>query len=128
MTLRRFMCLIVSFAFVTALISTYPSPSSAQAPSPVLSLGKHTWALLVGISRYGSPMITGLTSPAKDVAAIATALEDPKLGGVPSSHILVLTNENATCAHIKNAATTFFRPNVKPGDQIILYLAGHGVA
>jgi len=133
---RKFMYRIASFALGLALITIGTSRcSSAQAPSanseppsPVLSLGKHTWALLVGLSKYKSPMISGLSSPAKDVAAIAASLEDPKLGGVPASHVLVLTNENATCDRINNAAYTFFRPNVKPGDQIILYLAGHGVA
>jgi len=133
MARRKLMSLFALLACV-AIIAGYPSvclsqPSThAEAPAPVLSLGAHTWALLVGISKYSSPMISGLTSPARDVAAIAASLEDPKLGGVPSSHVLILTNENATGQRIKGAADTFFKPNVKPGDQIILYLAGHGVA
>ncbi|MGO8673784.1 MAG: caspase family protein [Capsulimonadaceae bacterium] len=90
--------------------------------------GAHTWALLVGISAYQSPMIASLHFPASDATAIAAALEDPTLGGVPASHVLLLTNEKATADNIKGSVDTFFKPNVKPGDQIIIFLAGHGVA
>jgi len=90
--------------------------------------GKKTWALLVGISKYESPQITSLTYPASDVASIADALKDPTLGNVPADHILMLTNDQATAANIKGAVDTFFKPNVKPGDSIIIFLAGHGVA
>jgi len=47
---------------------------------------------------------------------------------VPADHILMLTNDQATAANIKGAVDTFFKPNVKPGDSIIIFLAGHGVA
>jgi tetratricopeptide (TPR) repeat protein len=107
-----------------------PAKAAAKSPvtSPSIATGKKTWALLVGISKYESSQIASLTYPASDIAAIADALKDPKLGNVPADHILMLTNEQATAANIKGAVDTFFKPNVKPGDQILIFLAGHGVA
>jgi PAS domain S-box-containing protein len=115
---------LASFLILLAPFHALAEPSNTTSPSS----GSHTWALLVGVSQYKSPMIASLNSPAADVTAVAAALEDPKLGGVPPSHVLLLTNQNATCANIKNAVDVFFKPNVRAGDDVILYLAGHGVA
>jgi len=104
-------------------------PLTVKASLPATtSAGDHMWALLVGVSAYQSQMIAQLHSPASDVTAIASSLEDPKLGGLPASHVLVLTNEQATRDAIDGSVDTFFKPNVKPGDEVIVYLAGHGVA
>ena len=112
---------------LTKTSTTKPAAKAAAVASNVTT-GKKTRALLVGFSNYESSQISHLTYPASDVAAIAQALEDPTLGNVPADHIKLLTNEQATAANIKGAVDDFFKPNVKPGDSIIIFLAGHGVA
>ena len=86
-----------------------------------------TWALLVGVSKYQNPQISSLRFPAADAAGIRDALVDPKLGAVPASNVRLLADEAATGSAILGAVDTFLKPNVKPGDQVIVFLAGHGV-
>lgn len=121
-----------SFASTTPEKKTVKKTATAAAGisvPPNIVMGKKIWALLVGISTYqNSNNIASLKFPASDAAAIGDALKDPTLGAVPADHILLLTNEQATAANIKGAVDTFFRPNVKPGDTIIVFLAGHGIA
>lgn len=113
----------------TAVKKTVPKKPVKSVSGPVnVATGKKTWALLVGISKYGSSQIASLTYPADDVTAVSQALEDPTLGNVPADHVKLLTNDQATRDNIMGAVDTFFKPNVKPGDTIIVFLAGHGVA
>src|SRR5579864_3328686 len=106
---RSLLALLVIGLFTLTLGSEPGLSKPAKPATPAkhvtatASTGVHTWALLVGLSKYKSPMIAALNSPAKDVEAIAAALEDPKLGGLPPSHVLVLTNDRATCAAINDA-------------------------
>src|SRR5713226_6652717 len=93
-------------------------------PSP----GNRTWALLVGVSKYQNPLIVSLRFPAIDATAIRDALVDRQLGGLPASNVRLLTDDEATTANILGAVDSFLKPNVKPGDQVIIFLAGHGVA
>lgn len=96
------------------------APRSARAEGKV-------WALLVGVSKYQNPQISTLRFPAADAAGIRDALVDPELGGVPAANIRLLTDEQATASNIISAVDGFLKPNVQPGDQVILFLAGHGV-
>jgi len=87
-----------------------------------------TWALLVGISKYQNQNITTLRFPAADATSIRDALQDNTLGNLPADHIRLLTDDQATAANITDAIDSFLKPNVKPGDQVLVFLAGHGVA
>ena len=87
-----------------------------------------TWAVIVGCEKFQSTTFHPLQYASSDAAAIRDALTDPTLGGVPPDHVLLLDNEKATRAAINNAVDTFLKPNVKPGDQVIVYLASHGIA
>lgn len=87
-----------------------------------------TWALLVGVSKYQAPQIAALKYPAADAGGIRDALTDPQIGALPSSQVHLLTDGEATRARILEGVETFLKPNVKPGDQVIVFLAGHGVA
>lgn len=87
-----------------------------------------SWALLVGVSKYQSPQINSLHYPAADATSIRDALVDKTLGGLAADHVRLLTDEEATRANIDAAVDTFLKPSVKAGDQVIIFLAGHGVA
>jgi uncharacterized caspase-like protein/tetratricopeptide (TPR) repeat protein len=87
------------------------------------------WALLVGVSKYqNSTLITSLNYPAADAKGMAEVLMDPQLGGLPKDHVRLLADAEATRANIIGAVDGFLKPNVKAGDQVIVFLAGHGVA
>src|SRR2546422_8004636 len=100
------------------------TPAAAAVPAP----RNNTWALLVGVSKYQNPAILSLRFPASDATAARDALVDRQLGGLPSGSARLLTDEEATTAKILGAVDDFLKPNVKPGDQVIVFLAGHGVA
>lgn len=105
-----------------------PATGKTAAPAAALAPGNRTWALLVGVSKYQNPLIVSLRFPASDATAIRDALVDPQLGGLPAGNVRLLTDDQATTANIFGAVDGFLKPNVKPGDQVILFLAGHGVA
>lgn len=89
---------------------------------------EETWALVVGVSKYqNSRAITSLNFPASDATSIKEALTDAQLGGLPADHVRLLTDSDATAANITGAVDTFFVPKVKRGDQVLVFLAGHGV-
>lgn len=102
-----------------------PAPVPTPTPEPPKS---RTWALLIGISKYQSPQISSLRFPATDAAGIRDALKDRDLGSVPEDQIHLLTDEDATAANINNAVDEFLKPKVQPGDQVVVFLAGHGVS
>ncbi len=87
-----------------------------------------TWALLIGISKYQSNFISSLRFPAADATGISDALLDPQLGNLPADHVRLLTDETATATNIMGAVDNFLKPNVKTGDSVIIFMAGHGVA
>lgn len=104
-----------------------PAPQERPVEAPV-AVGPKTWALLVGVSKYQSDLITSLRYPAKDAMGIRDALLDPKLGGVPANQVMLITDEEATRDKILGAVNSFLRPNVKEGDKVVVFLAGHGIA
>jgi len=111
--MKRIGVLLTLMAFVAIGDRVYAAPS--------------TWALVVGVSKYQNPMITGLKYPAVDATAISDVLTDPKLGHVPKAHVLLLADSAATSTAINGSVDTFFKPRVKDGDTVIVFLAGHGV-
>src|SRR5262249_12899693 len=86
-----------------------------------------TWGLLIGVSKYQNPQITSLKYPAEDAASIRDALVDPQLGQVPADHVRLITDEQATRGNIFDGVRSFLAKGVKPGDQVIVFMAGHGV-
>ena len=87
-----------------------------------------TWALLIGVSRYQVLSKSSLGFPAKDAESLRDALTNPELGNMPPDHVKLLINDDATAAHIVDGVDTFLKSHVKPGDTVIVSLAGHGIA
>jgi WD40 repeat protein len=108
----------------------YRPPGNATARKPEL------WAILAGISEYSDPepKYLRLTFPAKDAESMARALElgGDRLFGREHVHITVLSSAGQpgelapSKANLKSAFQAAQR--AQPGDVLVVYLAGHGVA
>lgn len=86
-----------------------------------------TYAVVVGISDYQS--LTSRTGDLRfadrDARQIVTFLQSKAGGSVPSAHIRLLINRQATSATIKQSLSLFEK--AKPGDRVIFYFSGHGL-
>lgn len=96
-------------------------------PSATYSQNK-TYAVVVGISDYKALTYrTGdLRFADRDARQVAAFLRSKSGGHVPTTHLRVLTNAQATRKAILRAMAIF--GNAKPTDRVILYFSGHGAA
>jgi uncharacterized caspase-like protein len=91
-----------------------------------LPAGK-TWVLSVGISKYEKlPHDLWLQYPDSDAETFARFLASPRGGAVPADQMLVLTNEQATTAGLRNAFRTFLKDRPGKNDTVFILIAGHG--
>jgi tetratricopeptide (TPR) repeat protein len=90
-------------------------------------LGGKTYALLVGISKYGNPGIGDLQYAHADATVFGKLLESPRGGAVPRENILLLTDKDATTAALRNGFQSFLKGATK-NDTVIILIAGHGIA
>jgi uncharacterized caspase-like protein len=98
------------------------SLAAAETPPDV-----KTWALVVGVSQYQKlPRDLWLQYPEADAKAFGEHLESPRGGSVPPSRLLVLTNERATTAAVRNAFRTFLKEGPGKNDTVYVLIAGHG--
>lgn len=104
------------------------TPVPLPTPTPTPEPRSKIWALLVGVSKYSNPNINSLRFPSADASAIRDALVDRQLASVPAGNVRVIVDEQATRDNIYGAVDSFLKPNVQPGDQVIIFLAGHGVS
>ena len=98
--------------------------SAKKAPA-----ADNQWALLVGVSQYPG-QIQSLGFPRDDARAIKDLLV--KSAGFSEDHIRLLTDDGAGDAKATKqnilAAVDSFAPRVQPGHEVIVFLAGHGIA
>ncbi len=86
-----------------------------------------TYALLVGISKYQKlPQDLWLHYAHSDALAFSKHLASGRGGGVPADQMLVLTDEMATTAAIRNGFQTFLKNRAGKKDTVFIFLAGHG--
>src|SRR4051812_39638635 len=91
--------------FVTALLLCCASTLPAADVAP----GK-TFALIVGISQFkGLPHDLWLQYPDADAKLFQAFLASPRGGSVPAGQTVLLLNEKATTANIRNAFQTFLK-------------------
>lgn len=91
---------------------------------PVTPAAK-TWAVIVGIADYQDKRIPPLQYSHQDAQLFAEWLASPAGGNVPSEHIRILTNEEATNGKMISAYTWLMEV-CQSGDRAILYFSGHG--
>jgi len=97
---------------------TASATASAQA-------GGQTYALLVGISKYAKPELS-LQFAEADASVFGKLLESPLGGSVPSGNVLLLTDDKATTAAVRNGFQDFLKRRAGKNDTVIILIAGHG--
>ena len=98
-----------------------------QAPSATAAAtaGGQTYALLVGISKYAKPELS-LQFADADASVFGQLLQSPRGGGLPDGNILLLTDEKATTAAVRNGFQDFLKRRVTKNDTVVILIAGHG--
>jgi Flp pilus assembly protein TadD len=96
---------------------------AAQTP-PAAAPGQ-IYALLVGISKYKRPELS-LQFANADASVFSELLESQRGGGVPRENVLLLTDEKATTAAVRNGFQDFLRRRAGKNDTVVILLAGHG--
>ena len=87
------------------------------------------YAMVVGISKYQKlPQAEWLQFPDADAKAFSQHLASPKGGAVPPGQLLMLTNEQATTAAIRNGFHTFLKQRPGKKDTVFIFISGHGIA
>jgi tetratricopeptide (TPR) repeat protein len=108
--------------------STNANPAEPQSAKKAYVADKQ-WALLVGVSQYPG-QIQSLRFPRDDARAIKDLLVAS--AGFSEDHIRLLTDDGAGDAKATRqnilAAVDSFAPRVQPGHEVIVFLAGHGIA
>ncbi|MGP0074820.1 MAG: tetratricopeptide repeat protein [Bryobacteraceae bacterium] len=87
--------------------------------------GGQTYALLVGISKYAKPELS-LQYADADASVFSKLLESPLGGSVPSGNVLLLTDEKATTAAVRNGFQDFLKRRAGKNDTVVILIAGHG--
>ena len=88
--------------------------------------GGTTYALLVGVSKYKDPSIN-LQFADKDAVMFSEVFATPRGGNIPKENIVLLTNEAATTAAVRNAFQTFLKQKAGKKDTVIVMMASHGI-
>ncbi len=97
----------------------------ASAASAAAQTGGQTFALLVGISKYAKPDLS-LQFANADASVFGKLLESPLGGAVPAGNIMLLTDEKATTAAVRNGFQDFIKRRAGKNDTVIILIAGHG--
>lgn len=97
----------------------------SAAATAAAQAGGQTYALLVGISKYAKPELS-LQFANADASVFSSLLESPLGGGVPGNNVLLLTDEKATTAAVRNGFEDFLKRRAGKNDTVIILIAGHG--
>jgi tetratricopeptide (TPR) repeat protein len=95
------------------------------AATAAAQTGGQTYALLVGISKYAKPELS-LQFANADASVFSKLLESPLGGSVPSNNILLLTDDKATTAAVRNGFQDFLKRRAGKSDTVVILIAGHG--
>jgi len=96
-------------------------------PQPNRGEGK-TYALLVGISKYQRlSELQFLRYADQDALTFDQHLRSGRGGSVPAENVVLLVNEKATTAAIKNNINQFLKLRAGPNDTVLLFIAAHGI-
>jgi len=96
-----------------------------SAATAAAQTGGQTYALLVGISKYAKPELS-LQFANADASVFGKLLESPLGGSVPSGNVLLLTDDKATTAAVRNGFQDFLKRRAGKNDTVVILIAGHG--
>ena len=118
----RFFSALIATVLLICLIETDAVGQSAPDGS-----GPRTYAMIMGISSY--KFINPLSFADADAELFRDFLKSPAGGKLPDSSIYFLKNEEAKAANFLVKGMSWLRNrNLKAGDRLYIYLAGHGDA
>jgi tetratricopeptide (TPR) repeat protein len=95
------------------------------AATAAAQTGGKTYALLVGISKYAKPELS-LQFANADASVFGQLLASPRGGSVAADSVLLLTDEKATTAAVRNGFQDFLKRRAGKNDTVIILIAGHG--
>ena len=87
--------------------------------------GGQTYALLVGISKYQKPELS-LQFADADASVFSKLLESPRGGAIAPDNVLLLMDEKATTAAVRNGFQDFLKRRATKNDTVVILIAGHG--
>ncbi|MEP7352495.1 MAG: tetratricopeptide repeat protein [Acidobacteriota bacterium] len=99
--------------------------AQSAAATATAAPGGQTFALLIGVSKYKRPELS-LQYAHADAATFAQLLESPRGGGIPANNVLLLTDDKATTASVRNGFQDFLKRRAGKNDTVIIMVAGHG--
>lgn len=112
------------FWFVLAFFLLFHG-ATAQTSSAVAA-HPHTYAVIVGISRYDSAnKVPWLNFADKDAESFAAYLQSAAGGNVPADNIRLFTNQQADLATIYQSFE-WLKETAAANDLVYIYFAGHG--
>jgi tetratricopeptide (TPR) repeat protein len=85
-----------------------------------------TYALLVGVSKYKHPELS-LQFAEADATMFSRFLGSQRGGSIPPENILLLTDEKATTAAVRNGFQDFLKRRAGKNDTVVILIAGHGI-
>ena len=102
-------------------------PVFTRSPETITQVNGRKYALVIGISQYKNNLrgIRNLEYADVDARSIYNFLQQPEAGRFSRDDMLLLANEQATIAQIRQALTSFIS---KPAanDLLLIFIAGHG--
>ena len=99
--------------------------TQTAAAAAATAAGGQTYALLVGISKYAKPELS-LQFAHADANVFSELLESPRGGSIPPGNVLLLTDEKATTAAVRNGFQDFLKRRAGKNDTVVILFAGHG--
>ncbi len=112
-------------AWLKSKIFDLEQAAAVQTAATEATPGGQTYALVIGISKYQRPDLS-LQYAHSDATTFSQLLSSPRGGGVPPSNILLLTDEKATTAAVRNGFQDFLKRRATKNDTVIILIAGHG--
>jgi len=102
--------------------------NEAALKAAEISPDARTYGLLIGISKY-QKVSQDLWPQFADADAktFSQHLASPRGGAVPADQVIVLTNEEATTAAVRNGFQTILRQRAGKKDTIFILVAAHGI-
>ena len=99
--------------------------NQVAAATAAAGTGGKTYALLVGISKYQKPELS-LQFADADASVFGQLLQSPRGGGLAPDNVLLLTDQKATTAAVRNGFQDFLKRRATKNDTVIILIAGHG--
>ncbi len=129
--MRKYFAVVIMFsAFFLQILPTAFAQEKLADPQKdtVKSIsGAQTYAMILGISTYKH--IRPLSYADSDAELFKNYLKSAGAGNLADDHILYMVNEEATSANFWVKGMSWLRQkNLKSGDRLFIYLAGHGDA